>query len=261
MITLNVQVDKTINELTKDELATVHWPVVTREQFLEITPRTYKKLNKKGREQVCRNVFHYDDKPSDYWDAVFSYKPHNHMFVQHLVACAANPMSMINKHREYFSANMHINDKIQYGFCNFSEYLTEEGHELNVLDYDVFGSPYIPKSFFYETVKDESGNEVSALKLIHDIADDEYNLDEYIILLPNSELAAAGFQEMPDISLETLKNASACTDGINFAKSMFYRFDLEVLTWDFIVDYLRKHPYDYTNEVKMYLAWWWTNNY
>ena len=218
-----------------------------------------KKLDKNGRDAVCQRVYRYELKDNEYWTKVFKRKPARLDFVLRLVNCSKNTMQMITDHKEYFDTYMSDSDKLYFGMLKFSEYLDKHGFDLdNLNSCEIFASPYIPESFFNELVKDQYGDEVSTLNLLYNLFEDEYMLDEYVVLLPNSVLTAAGFNAVQDVSENSLDQLDACSDGTEFAKGLFERFGTEIITWDFIVKHLRDNPHEFKDETRGYISWWWS---
>lgn len=259
MINLCVRTDKKIHELTKKELGSVIWHYLNKEDYETIDAATYKKLTSEGRHYVCNNVYKYEDKPIEYWNTVFSFKIPFDWFIDLLFQNAKNPKVLYENHKEFLMTKLNSSQIIECGLLSFSEYLTKHGENLNWIDdYEVFASPHIPLSFFNE-VLDET-TKITALQKIRELADDDDELEEYIILAPNQMLVQAGYPEVFDITLQSLKQHKACAGGRRFAIEMFEAFETEVITWDFAVQYLRDNPEKCTGEMFEHLEWWWSES-
>ena len=259
MINFCVCTDKKIHELTKKELSSVIWHDLNRKDYESIDAATYKKLTSEGRHYVCNYVNKYEDKPIEYWNTVFSFKIPFDWFIDTLFDNAKNPKVFFENHKEFLITKLDSSQMIKCGLLSFSQYLTKHGETLDSIDnYTNFASPHIPLSFFTE-VLDET-TKVTALQKIRELAKEDDNLEEYIILAPNAMLEQAGYARVFDITLHSLKEFKACAGGRRFGIQMLKEFDTNVITWDFAVQYLRDNPEKCTDEMVEYLEWWWSES-
>lgn len=259
MINLCVRTDKKIHELTKNELSSVIWHYLNKKDYESIDAATYKKLTSEGRHYVCNNVYKYEEKPIEYWNTVFSFKIPFDWFLDLLFDNAKNPKVLYENHKDFLSGKLSSSRLISLNVLPFSEYIKRHGETLSHFEnYVGFASPHIPLSFFNE-VLDET-TKITALQKIRELAEDAYEVEDYVVLAPNEMLVQAGYPEVFDITLQSLKQHKACAGGRRFAIEMLEAFETEVITWDFAVQYLRDNPEKCTGEMFEHLEWWWSES-
>lgn len=262
MLKLLVETNKKLNELTRAELASVHWKSVMPEEYDHVDVDTYRKLNANGRTEVNAVVDKFSTRPEEYWDEVLKHKLYQ-AFVENFLGQADDMKTMYHRYEDMF--NKYISAKRLYdmGLVGFAEYVRADGY--NVLDdaysYYIMLDPAIPELEYLVAYNDEK----SVLQHLVSEMREFYCLDDYPILVSNELLSTVGLN-VPDFSEDNMRKYDACCSGREFVqkwKSQLGLTDKDVLTWDIVVKYIRENPStvdertDEGEQVVEYLNWWW----
>lgn len=269
-IKLIIKTDSNINELKRKEIQSIDWdsfPFSEQMQFIDAN--TYGKLNAIGRDRVDSNIPDYNSKPIEFWNVVSSFNSMTLAERLWKLATLQTKGEMLKNHAEWF---LPFRTLYEYEVGQFSntDVITSfirtkgNGFQYDKDGYFFLADPRISLDEFKAPFEIDNEKYPSLLHYIHSSLKDDWELDEYPVLVHNHMLKSAGYTPICDLSPSFLQRHDACRHGRMVAETWIRNVtngEKDFITWDDAVNFIRSNPNSFNDHQMMdYLEWWWQHS-